>query len=64
MTFFGHGAEYSSFLVHTGQMFFIPSGYFHDIENIGNDTDAELIVGFSHDLPTDMNLSSAIAAMR
>jgi oxalate decarboxylase len=64
VTIFGHDAEYSTFLIHAGQMFFIPSGYFHHIENIGNGTEAELIIAFSHELPTDINLSSAISAMR
>ena len=66
MTIFGNGGEHSTFTITEGQMFFVPSGYIHHIENINlsNDTSpAEFIIAFSHELPEDFQLSNAVAAM-
>jgi oxalate decarboxylase len=66
VTIFGNTGEHSTFTITEGQMFFVPSGYIHHIENINlsNDTSpAEFILAFSHELPEDFQLSSAVAAM-
>lgn len=50
----------STFLVDQGEVFLVPSGTLHHIENVGNDV-AELIFCFSHEEPEDFNLSSSLA---
>jgi len=47
----------ATFLVSPGEVFFIPSGSLHDIENIGEET-AELLLEFNHETPEDFGLSS------
>jgi len=56
------GNEFSSFTISAGQMFHIPSGSLHHIENIG-DTEAELIVCFRHERPEDFSLHGSFGAM-
>jgi oxalate decarboxylase len=56
------GSEFASFTVAAGQMFHIPSGSLHHIENIGPEP-AELIVGFRHERPEDFSLRAAFGAM-
>ena len=56
------GSVVSAFAIEAGQMFHIPSGSLHHIENIG-DTEAELIVAFRHELPQDFSLWSGFGAM-
>lgn len=47
----------ATFLVTSGEAFFVPSGSLHGIENVGEDT-AEIILQFSHEEPEDFGLSS------
>jgi oxalate decarboxylase len=56
------GSVASTFTIEAGQMFHIPSGSLHHIENVG-DTEAELIVAFRHERPEDFSLWSAFGAM-
>ncbi len=66
MTIFGNNGEHNTFTITKGQMFFVPSGYLHHIENlnsINETTPAEFIIAFSHELPEDFGLSSAFGAM-
>ncbi|MBX9722571.1 MAG: cupin domain-containing protein, partial [Candidatus Obscuribacterales bacterium] len=51
----------ATFVVEKGDVFFIPSGALHHIENIG-DTLAELVLNFSHENTEDFNLSSSLGA--
>lgn len=51
------GNAKASFLVQAGEVFLIPSGALHDVENVGN-ASAELILCFSHEDPEDFHLSS------
>lgn len=46
-----------TFILNTGNAFFIPSGALHSIENIGNES-AEIILQFSHEEPEEFSLSS------
>lgn len=50
----------STFIVNPGEVFLVPSGALHHIENIGQDV-AELIICFSNEETEDFNLSSSIA---
>lgn len=58
ISFYGNGDQREKFLVSKGEVFFIPSGALHAIENVGNET-AELITQFSNDEPEDFGLSAA-----
>jgi oxalate decarboxylase/phosphoglucose isomerase-like protein (cupin superfamily) len=42
----------------SGEMFHIPTGSLHTIENVG-DQDAKLIIVFSHEKPEDFSLRRA-----
>lgn len=56
VTIFANGNEHSRFLVKAGEMFFVPSGSLHSIENAG-ETDAEFVITFSHEAVEDFGLS-------
>jgi oxalate decarboxylase len=56
ISFYGNRNLKESFVVSEGDAFFIPSGAFHSIENIGDDT-AEILLQFSHEEPEDFELS-------
>jgi oxalate decarboxylase len=62
VTIFGNGAEHASFTVGEGEMFFVPSGFVHAIENIGT-SGAEVIITFSHAMPEDIGMSGSVGAM-
>lgn len=59
VSLYGNEDEASSFLVQTGEVFLIPSGVLHGIQNIGEEA-AELILSFSSDDPEDFNLSTTM----
>jgi oxalate decarboxylase len=50
-----------SFTISPGEMFFVPSGAFHSIENIGSE-EGEIILGFSHERPEDFGLSGVLGS--
>ncbi|MFB2586311.1 cupin domain-containing protein [Herbiconiux liukaitaii] len=56
------GSTFSSFTLTAGQMFTVPSGSLHHLENIGDDA-AEVIVAFSHERPEDFSLQAAFGTM-
>ncbi|MGO9789304.1 MAG: cupin domain-containing protein [Solirubrobacteraceae bacterium] len=62
VTIFGDYGQHASFTISAGQMFFIPSGALHDVENIG-DSRAELILVFSHEQPQDFGLSGSVGML-
>lgn len=53
---------FSTFVLETGQMFFVESGSLHHIENIG-DGEAEILVAFRHEKPKDFSLQASFGAM-
>lgn len=57
-----NGSIFSSFEVKSGQMFHIPSGSVHHIENIGTEQ-AEFIIAFRHENPEDFSMHAAFGAM-
>lgn len=66
VTIFGNQGEHDTFTISEGQMFFVPSGYLHHIENLNPANEslpAEFIIAFSHELPEDFGFSSAFSAM-
>ena len=62
VTIFGNQSARASFAVAAGEMFFVPSGALHHIENTGA-TEAEFILAFSHERPEDFGLSGTFGAM-
>lgn len=56
VTIFASGNQHSQFTISEGEMFFVPSGSLHAIENAGRGP-AEFIVTFSHEMPEDFGLS-------
>lgn len=62
VTIAGNHAERESFTVKAGEMFFVPSGALHGIENISN-SKAEFVLAFSHEKPEDFGIKAAFGAM-
>lgn len=56
VTIFASGNQHSQFTISEGEMFFVPNGSLHSIENVGQGA-AEFIVTFSHESPEDFSLS-------
>lgn len=57
VSIYGNQNTKATFIVKTGQAFFVPAGALHSIENIGEEN-AEAILQFSHEAPEDFGLSS------
>lgn len=55
------GGGHETFDIGPGDISYIPEGYLHNIENIG-DTEAHLIVFFNNEVPQDIGLSGALGA--
>ena len=62
ITIAGNHSQRESFVVVAGEMFFVPSGAMHCIENIG-ERDAEFALAFSHEKPEDFGMKAAFGAM-
>lgn len=62
VTVFSNGNVHDSFTIQQDEMFFVPSGYLHSIENTGK-TNAEFIIAFSHHEPEDFGISGAVGCM-
>lgn len=62
VTIFSSGNLHSQFTISKGEMFFVPSGSLHAIENIGTGA-AELIINFSHEAPEDFGLSGFVGCL-
>ncbi len=56
VSIFASGNQHSHFTISEGEMFFVPSGQLHAIENTGAGT-AEFVISFSHEMPEDFGLS-------
>lgn len=56
VSFYGNRNLKESFVVTEGDAFFVPSGAFHALENIGKNT-AEILLQFSHEEPEDFDFS-------
>lgn len=51
-----------SFRVDAGEMFFIPSGAMHYIQNLAQDA-SEFVLAFTHEQPEDFSITTAFACM-
>jgi oxalate decarboxylase len=56
VTIAGNHSTRHSFTISAGEMFFVPSGTFHAVENIGSQ-EGEIILGFTHERPEDFGIS-------
>jgi oxalate decarboxylase len=61
MTIFSPGGDIDTFEVGPDQIVFIPTAYFHYIENIG-DEELHFAFFFSHDKPQDIGISGAFGS--
>ncbi|HRJ71213.1 MAG TPA: cupin domain-containing protein [Terrimicrobiaceae bacterium] len=62
VTIFSNGNQHDHFTITAGEMFFVPSGSIHAIENTGT-ARAEFVLSFSSDSPEDFGLSGAVGCM-
>jgi oxalate decarboxylase len=62
MTIFSPGDNVDTFEVGTGEIVFIPSAYFHYIENVNGSEDMQFAVFFNHERPEDIGISGALGA--
>lgn len=62
VTIAGNHAQRDSFTITKGEMFFVPSGTMHAIENICGDA-AEFVLAFTHEKPEDFGMRASFAAM-
>lgn len=56
------GSVASLFTIDAGEMFYVPSGALHHLENVG-DGEAEVVLVLTHERPEDFGLSSSFGAM-
>ena len=62
MTIFSPGDNVDTFEVGPGEIVFIPSAYFHYIENVNASEDMQFAVFFNHERPEDIGISGALGA--
>lgn len=62
VTIFGNDNKRSTFTISQGEMFTVPSGYLHHIENMGKKPTAFILV-FSDEKPKDFGLSASLGCM-
>lgn len=61
VTLFVNGSKTDSFTVTAGQMYFVPGGALHSIDNVGS-TVAEFIVGFTDANPQEFGIADSFTA--
>ncbi|MBA3815154.1 MAG: cupin domain-containing protein [Parachlamydiaceae bacterium] len=59
MTIFSPGAAHDTFIIEPGTLSFVPKGYLHHLQNLGN-TPLKMLLCFNHEMPEDLNLSSTL----
>lgn len=57
LSIYGNASTKETCVIKKGEVFFIPSGALHSIENVGQEI-AEVVLQFSHEEPEDFGLSS------
>ena len=62
VTIFASGNVHARFTISAGEMYFVPSGSLHAIENLGAET-AEFTITFSHESVEDFGLSGFVGCM-
>ncbi len=62
VTIFADANQHATFTISAGQMFFVPSGALHALENVGG-AQAEVIIAFSHERTQDFGLSGSVGML-
>lgn len=62
MTIYSTNARQDTFTIDPGQLTFVPKGYWHDVENIGNE-EAKFIVVYNSERPEDLGISASVGSM-
>ncbi len=62
VTIFASGNVHAQFTISAGEMFFVPSGSLHAIENVGSG-DVEMVITFSHEQVEDFGLSGFVGCL-
>jgi oxalate decarboxylase len=62
MTIFSINAHQDTFTINPGQLTFVPRGYWHDIENIGNE-EAKFVIVYNNEKPEDLGISGSVGSM-
>jgi oxalate decarboxylase len=62
ITIFGNNAARDTFTIKSGDLTFVPKGYFHDIQNIG-DVEAKFVIVYDSDRPETLGISSAVGSL-
>ena len=62
MTIFGNNAARDTFVIKAGDLTFVPKGYLHDIQNIG-DVEAKFIVVYDNERPENLGISGAVGSL-
>ena len=62
VTIFASGNVHAQFTISSGEMFFVPSGSLHSIENTGSG-DVEMVITFSHEEVEDFGLSGFVGCL-
>jgi oxalate decarboxylase len=62
MTIFGNNAARDTFTIKLGDLTFVPKGYLHDIQNIG-DVEAKFVVVYDNERPENLGISGAVGSL-
>ena len=62
MTIFSTNARQDTFTINPGDLTFVPRGYWHDIENIGNE-EAKFVIVYNNEKPEDLGISGSVGSM-
>jgi len=62
MTIFSPGNNHDTFTINPGEMTYVPKGYIHDIQNVGNE-EAKFVIAFNNERPQDLGISGSVGWM-
>lgn len=62
VTIFSSGNLHDTFVVEKGDLFFVPSGSIHSIENVGEER-AEFVLAFTNEDPEEFGISGSVGCM-
>jgi oxalate decarboxylase len=62
MTIFSPGNNHDTFTIKPGEITYVPKGYIHDIQNVG-DEEAKFVLAFNNELPQDLGISGSVGWM-
>jgi oxalate decarboxylase len=62
MTIYSTNARQESFTISAGQLTFVPKGYWHNVENIGNE-ESKFIAVYNNERPEDFGISGSVGSM-